>query len=120
MRDLNLCPNVPHRIFIVGWFRSTVLRVMSPTRFLCATTISIDEKFFFINQSINKKTEFEWRFFKMFYQEAISWHAIEIPIELSCFNYEMLSSLIVLYCSSSIRPEGRIIKRLIYHYPTHF
>jgi len=56
----------------------------------------------------------------MFYQEAISWHAIENLLELTCFNYKMLSSLIVLYCSSSIRPEGRIIKRLIYRYPTHF
>ena len=59
----------------------------------------------------------------MFYQEAISWHAIENLLELTCFNYKMLSSLIVLYCLSSIPTKWGIneaIKRLIYHYPTHF
>ena len=46
----------------------------------------------------------------MFYQEAISWHAIEIILELTCFNYEMLSSLIILYCLSSIPRKAGALK----------
>jgi len=43
----------------------------------------------------------------------ISWDAIEILLELTCFNYKMLSSLIVLYCLSSIPHEVGGLTRLI-------
>jgi len=63
----------------------------------------------------------------MFYQEAISWHAIEIILELTCFNYKMLPFMIVLpalrrrwlHVNKSTVYLGAI-KRLIYYYPTHF